>query len=457
MWQRSFSKKQLAAFLRPFVASFPDGFWANFCAYFRPRFGADFRPRSEADFRPHFPATFRAHFLVIVWAVVVLALVGCARSGGRAEGSFLGEVGEVVETAQPALNLRAGNQVAPAFQEVAGLIEDENNSIQIYELRNEAVVNVSTETISYSFFFEPLPQEGGTGSGSIIDERGYVLTNVHVIKDAVGVYVTLADGERLEAEVVGSDPENDLAVLKFDAGNRRLTTIPLGTSRNLRIGQKVLAIGNPFSFDRTLTTGVVSGLGRPIRNANGTIIQEMVQTDASINPGNSGGPLLDSQGNLIGVNTTIYSPSGGSVGVGFAVPVQTVKRVLPDLLEFGKVNRGWIDITPIQLFPELVSYARLPIKQGILVSRLQSGGNTEAMGIRAGNRNNAVRYGNTIIYLGGDVIVEIDGTTTHTIAQLYEALEDNKPGDVVNIVYYRGSRRQEGRVTLIQRPEQFSL
>jgi S1-C subfamily serine protease len=269
--------------------------------------------------------------------------------------------------------------------------------------------------------------------------------------------VTLAGGDRLEAEIVGVDPENDLAVLRFDPGDRELTTIPLGSSANLRVGQKVLAIGNPFSFDRTLTTGVVSGLGRPIQNDNGTIIQGMIQTDASINPGNSGGPLLDSQGNLIGVNTMIYSPSGGSVGVGFAVPVDTAKRVLPDLLAFGRVNRGWIDINPIQLFPELVSFARLPVERGILVSRLVDGGEAEQAGLRGGSRNNAVRYGQTIIYLGGDVIVEIDGTPTNTIAHLYEALEDNRPGDVVDVVYFRGRQRRETTVRLIQRPEQFSL
>lgn len=363
------------------------------------------------------------------------------------------------EIAEPVnLNLQVNeSRIIPAVDGLNSLTADENNNIEVYEKRNEAVVNVSTETVSYSFFFEPVPQEGSTGSGSIIDKRGYVLTNVHVVRDSVKVYVTLANGEQLGAEIVGMDPENDLAVLKFDPGNRDLQTIPLGDSTTLRIGQKVLAIGNPFSFDRTLTTGVVSGLGRPIRSDNGSIIQGMIQTDASINPGNSGGPLLDSRGSLIGVNTLIYSLSGGSVGVGFAVPVQTVKRVLPDLLEHGRVNRGWLDISPIQLFPQLVSYVRLPVEQGILVSSVEDRGNAQEAGIRGGSRDRAVRYGNTIIYLGGDVIVEVDGTVTHSIAQLYEALEDNKPGDVVRVVYYRGSRRREILVTLSQRPEQFSL
>lgn len=333
------------------------------------------------------------------------------------------------------------------------LTPDEQNNISVYTARNQGVVNITTETVSYSLFFEPVPQEGASGSGSIIDRRGYILTNNHVISRAVRVFVTLATGSRFEAQVVGVDPENDLAVLKIDAGSEELTVIPLGSTANLRVGQKVIAIGNPFSFDRTMTTGIVSGLGRPIRSQSGTVINNMIQTDASINPGNSGGPLLDNQGSLIGVNTMIYTPTGGSVGVGFAVPVETAKRVIPDLIQFGKVQRGWIDITPIQLFPQLVSYANLPVSQGILVSQVQAGGNADSAGIRGGNQRNAVRSGSTIIYLGGDIIVEIDGVRTTTIASIFEALEDNKPGDKVKVVYYRGSTRMETEVVLSIRPE----
>ena len=206
------------------------------------------------------------------------------------------------------------------------LTPDEVNNISVYESRNRGVVNITTETVAYTLFFDPIPQEGSSGSGSIIDPKGYILTNNHVIRNAVRVFVTLASGSRFEAEIVGVDPENDLAVLKIDPGDQALTVIPLGTTEGLRVGQKVLAIGNPFSFDRTLTTGVISGLGRPIRAQTGTIINNMIQTDASINPGNSGGPLLDNQGNIIGVNTMIYTPTGGSVGVGFAVPVETAEE-----------------------------------------------------------------------------------------------------------------------------------
>jgi S1-C subfamily serine protease len=201
-----------------------------------------------------------------------------------------------------------------------------------------------------------------------------VLTNYHVVENAVKVNLTLADESNFEGVVVGYDRENDLAVIKFDPQGKELVTIPFGDSAGLRVGQKVLAIGNPFGLERTLTTGIVSALGRPVRTDGGLVIQEMIQTDSSINPGNSGGPLLNSRGQMIGVNTMIYSPSGGSVGIGFAVPVNTARRIVPDLIEFGFVKRGWIDVVPVQLFPSLVRYAKLPVEEGLLVSRVISGG-----------------------------------------------------------------------------------
>jgi S1-C subfamily serine protease len=267
------------------------------------------------------------------------------------------------------------------------------------------------------------------------------------------VFVTLADQSQVEGAVVGVDPENDLAVLKFDPLGKKLTTIPLGNSADLKVGQRVLAIGNPFAFDRTLTTGIVSGLGRPIRTESGLIIRDMIQTDASINPGNSGGPLLNAQGEMIGINTMIYSPSGGSVGIGFAVPIDTARRVVPELIQYGKVRRGWIELVPVQLFPSLVSYARLSVRQGLLVSRLTAGGNADKAGLRGGERSEAVRYGNSIIYLGGDIIVEVDGMKTESISDLYTALEDNKPGDRVTVKAYRDKDLKTFTVTLSDRPE----
>ncbi|MDR2537812.1 MAG: trypsin-like peptidase domain-containing protein [Treponema sp.] len=328
--------------------------------------------------------------------------------------------------------------------------DSERENITVYERLNSAVVNITTETVAINWFLEPVPQDGGSGSGSIIDTRGYVVTNNHVIENAYKVFINLADGSQYEGTVVGTDPENDIAVLKFNPPRGvTLRIIPFGESGNLKVGQKVLAIGNPFALERTLTVGIVSGLGRPIQTSNNRIIQGMIQTDASINPGNSGGPLLDSQGRMIGINTMIYSTSGGSVGVGFAVPVNTAKRVVAELIETGRVRRGMIDATMIQLFPALVSYAKLSVSSGLLVSRTRQNGLAERAGIKAGTE--PVRYGSSVIYLGGDIITSVDGRRTDTLADLYAALEDNKPGETIVVEILRGSTKSQLRVTLADR------
>jgi S1-C subfamily serine protease len=343
-----------------------------------------------------------------------------------------------------ALNLSAA--------ELQPYTEQERGNIAIYDQLHDAVVNITTETVAVNWFLEPVPQEGEGGSGSIIDTRGYVLTNNHVIKDAYKVFVNLADGSQIEGSVVGTDPENDLAVIKFSPPRGAdLKTVPFGDSSNLKVGQKVLAIGNPFGYERTLTVGIVSGLGRPIQTSRQNIIRDMIQTDASINPGNSGGPLLDASGKMIGINSIISSPSGGSVGVGFAVPVNTAKRVVAELIEHGKVRRGWIDATVVQLFPRLVQYAKLPVREGLLVSRVRKGGGAEKAGLRQGN--DSVRYGSSVIYLGGDIITMVDGIKTNSLADLYSALEDNKPGERVEVVVLRGEKSVSLHVTLSDRDE----
>ncbi|MDR2798507.1 MAG: trypsin-like peptidase domain-containing protein [Treponema sp.] len=333
--------------------------------------------------------------------------------------------------------------------------EDERENISIYERLNGAVVNITTETVAINWFLEPVPQEGGSGSGSIIDTRGYVLTNNHVVENAYKVFINLVDGSQFEGTLVGTDPENDIAVLKFNPPRgAELRTVPFGNSGNLKVGQKVLAIGNPFALERTLTVGIVSGLGRPIQTSKQHIIRDMIQTDASINPGNSGGPLLDTQGRMIGINTMIYSPSGGSVGIGFAVPVNTAKRVVAELIEYGKVKRGWIDAAMVQLFPALVRYAKLPISTGLLVSRTKRSGFADRAGIRQGSE--PVRYGSSVIYLGGDIITAVDGMKTETLADLYSALEDNKPGEKVAVEIRRGGETIKVELTLADREEVLS-
>ncbi len=330
--------------------------------------------------------------------------------------------------------------------------EDEQNNIQIYEQLNEAVVNITSVTFEYNWFLEPVPKEG-TGSGSIIDQMGHVLTNYHVIKDAKELSITLADGTEYGGSIIGTDPENDLAVIKFDPKGKTLTTIGFSSAPNLYVGQKVLAIGNPFALERTLTTGIVSGLGRPVKTESGLVIREMIQTDASINPGNSGGPLLNSRGEMIGINSMIFSPSGGSIGIGFAVPVATARRVVPDLIRYGRVQRGWIDITPVQLFPALVRYAKLPVYQGILVSKIKPGSFADKAGLKAGDH--AVRYGRSIIYLGGDIIIEVDKMPVNSLYDLLGALEDNKPGETVEVKVIRGRKQKTLYIKLSKRPKNF--
>ena len=327
---------------------------------------------------------------------------------------------------------------------------DEANNIDLYQRLNPAVVNITSVSFEYNWFLEPVPQQG-TGSGSIIDAKGHVLTNYHVVKDASELSVTLADGVDYKGKIVGVDPENDLAVIQFDPKGTRLSVIPFGSSSGLRVGQKVLAIGNPFGLDRTLTTGIISGLGRPVKTESGIVIREMIQTDASINPGNSGGPLLNSKGEMIGVNTMIYSPSGGSVGIGFAVPIETARRVVPDLLRFGKVQRGWIDIKPVQLFPRLVSYANLPVSEGVLVSEVTPGSSAEKAGLKGGS--DPVRYGRSLFYLGGDIIVEVDRMPVSSLYDLLGALEDNKPGETVEVKILRNRRAQTLAIKLSERPQ----
>jgi S1-C subfamily serine protease len=384
---------------------------------------------------------------------------GAGEAAAEAEKSGAPEPGRTAETDPlEALNLRQTDYTGSGALKTVELLpydEGERENISIYEQLNTAVVNITTETVAINWFLEPVPQEGGSGSGSIIDTRGYVLTNNHVIENAYKVYINLADGSQFEGTVVGTDPENDIAVLKFEPPRGiDLRTVPFGSSSGLKVGQKVLAIGNPFALERTLTVGIVSGLGRPIQTSRRNIIRDMIQTDASINPGNSGGPLLDTQGRMIGINTMIYSPSGGSVGIGFAVPVNTAKRVVAELIQYGKVRRGWIDASVVQLFPALVRYAKFPVNSGLLVSRTKRNGFAEQAGIRQGTE--PVRYGSSVIYLGGDIISSVDGIKTNTLADLYAALEDNKPGEKITIEIIRGDKPSALEITLADREEVLS-
>lgn len=329
--------------------------------------------------------------------------------------------------------------------------QDEQQNITVYEKCNEAVVNITTQVMGVNWFLEPVVQDGGSGSGSIIDKKGYVVTNVHVISNASKINISLADGSSYEGTVIGKDVESDIAVIKFTPPeNIQLKTIDFGDSNTLKVGQKVIAIGNPFALERTMTTGIISGLGRPIQESADVIIRNMIQTDAAINPGNSGGPLLDTRGRMVGINTMIISNSGSSAGVGFAVPVSTARRVVEDLIKYGKVRRGVLKIKPVQMTSSIARYAGLGISSGILVSQVEKGSGAEAAGIKGGTEQ--VQYGSrfnpTIIYLGGDIITQIDNISVRTVADYMSALESKKPGDSVSITVYRNGDYKKLKVVL---------
>nr|WP_180486741.1 trypsin-like peptidase domain-containing protein [Treponema socranskii] len=331
--------------------------------------------------------------------------------------------------------------------DAARFTESEQQNIGVYDKCAESVVNISTKIAGINWFLEPTVEDGGTGSGSIIDKRGYIVTNVHVIQNASEIYVSLSDGTQYEAEIVGQDSESDLAVIKFTPpAGTVLKTISFGDSSKLKVGQKVIAIGNPFGLDRTMTTGIVSGLARPVRNSNNRIIRNMIQTDAAINPGNSGGPLLDTAGRMVGINTMIVSSSGSSAGVGFAIPAETAVRVVSDLIRYGRVNRGVVQMSIVQLNRTIVQYAGLDVSAGVLVSEVTKNGNADKAGIRGGTQR--ANYGRSIIFLGGDIVTKIDDIAVASLADYFSALEDKRPGDTVSMTIRRKGRDLTVKVTL---------
>ena len=328
----------------------------------------------------------------------------------------------------------------------------EMQNIKIYEMANKSVVHITTVSQSNPYtLLEVLPQQG-TVSGIVISADGYVLTNAHVISDATSLTVRLYDGSIYQARLIGVDLENDLAVLKIDLEKDvELEPIKFGTSTTLKVGQKVVAIGNPFGYDRTMTIGTISGLGRPVRTETNTVINGMIQTDAAINPGNSGGPLLNGRGEMVGICTTIHTTSGGSQGIGFAIPVDTAISVIPDLIRFGKVVRGWFDIRMVQLDASIIEYASLSVSQGILVSEVQSGGKAEKGGLRGGTQR--VQYGASVIHLGGDIIVKVNNQGISDYSDLYAALKNTHPQEIVDVEVVRKGERKTLKIELVQRPE----
>lgn len=377
-------------------------------------------------------------------------ITGLACTALGAGAFYIHSLGEEKNEPVPMAEAIAEPVAIPVAYDGGQYTQDEAQNISIYEKCNEAVVNITTQAMAYNWFLEPVLKENGSGSGSIIDKKGYVVTNVHVIENANVINISLADGTTYEGKVVGQDIESDIAVLKFEpAKGTILKTIAFGDSDKLKVGQKVIAIGNPFALERTMTTGIISSLGRPIQERENVIIRNMIQTDAAINPGNSGGPLLDSQGRMIGITTMIYSNSGSSSGIGFAVPASTAVRVVADLIKYGKVNRGVMKIHMIQNDYRIANYEGYEITHGMIISQIQKGSKAQSAGLKAGNH--AVRYGTfnpQTIYLGGDIITAIGNIQVTKLADYYSALEDKVPGDVVTVTIYRDGHYLTTKVEL---------
>ncbi len=339
-------------------------------------------------------------------------------------------------------------EATPASISDPSLVSDEQNSIEVYKSISPGVAFINTTSFSQNWWGDV--QEGrGNGSGSVIDAQGHILTNFHVIEKAQNITVNFGGDKVYPAKLVGGDPDTDLAVIKVEAPASALTVVPLGDSDKLTVGQKVLAIGNPFGLDRTLTTGVISGLQRPIRARNDRPIDAAIQTDASINPGNSGGPLLDKFGRMIGINSQILSPAGGSVGVGFAVPANTAKRVIPQLIQFGEVRRPKLsaDLRAVSELSERQGI-RLPVGDGLLVANVIPGGAAANAGIRGLSRDTD---GSVLL---GDVIVSVDGEKMSGVDDLYRYLDKKQFGDTVQVEVFRGGRRTTLPVRLTAPPAQ---
>jgi S1-C subfamily serine protease len=337
-----------------------------------------------------------------------------------------------------------------------GMASLEGEIIDVYQQASQGVVNITNRGYAYDFFMQAVPQEG-SGSGFAYDREGHIITNYHVIEGAEELLVTLPDETTVAAEVVGADPSNDLAVLWVDVPPEQLHPLALGESDTLQVGQFVVAIGSPFGFERTLTVGVVSALGRVIESPDESFIGEIIQTDAAINPGNSGGPLLDLEGRVIGVNTAIFSPSQASAGIGFAVPVDTVRRVVPALVEQGYFPHPWLGLRYVwNLTPERAQVLeelgmQVPVEEGLLIVETYSGSPADVADLRGGQQR--ARIGRTILLVGGDILTAIDGQPIASDRDLSRYLDiETSVGQVVQVTIWRDGQQMTLPVTLSERP-----
>ncbi len=350
------------------------------------------------------------------------------------------------------IGIGAVAQAQKSQPESQALTPEEQIVISVVKRASPGVVHITSTAIAYDFFFNPVPQRG-TGSGFVLDDRGYILTNNHVVEEANSLEVTLTDKSKASAKLVGRDPSNDLAVIKINVPKEKLFPLKLGNSDTLQVGQTAIAIGNPFGLDRTVTRGVVSSVGRMLRSESGRQIRGVIQTDAPINPGNSGGPLLNSRGEVIGINSAIYTPSGGSVGIGFAIPVNTAKRLLPQLIAKGRVSHPWLGISGLDITPDVAKALKLPTQQGILIVQISPKGPAARAGIRGSTKR--TRVGNVLVSVGGDIIVAVDGHKVSSIDEMTAYLDgERKVGDEVKMDLLRDGLSLTLAVRLGELPEE---
>ncbi len=388
----------------------------------------------------------------ILFGLTIVLLLGACRP---AQGAPSSATPLPTATAAPPPTLEPTATTVPAPS--ASLLSLENEVVGVYESAGQGVVHITSRSYTYDFFLNPVPQEG-TGSGFVYDYEGHIVTNYHVVEGAEELYVKLPGQTEVEvpARIVGTDPSNDLAVIKVEVDRELLTPIPLGDSDELRVGQFVVAIGNPFGLERTLTVGVVSALGRIIESPDNRFIGEIIQTDAAINPGNSGGPLLDLTGRVIGVNTAIFSPSRASAGIGFAVPVNTVRRVVPELIARGHYPHPWLGVSLLSLTPRWIEILQkagmeVPVERGLLVVETVRGSAAERAGVQAGDKY--VRVGRQILPIGGDIIVAVNDHPIKDIRDLTVYLEnETRVGDTVDLTLIREGQEMHVSVQLDERP-----
>ena len=336
---------------------------------------------------------------------------------------------------------------SPDTAHLAGSSNDEQNNIDIYKMARSATVNITSIVYREDWFFQIYPEKG-TGSGFIIHSDGLILTNNHVVTGTAQLTVSLADRQVYKARVLGVDPLNDLALVKIQPKGK-LPVLRLGDSDVLQVGQKVLAIGNPFGFEGTLTTGIVSSLGRTLEPEEGRRLEDMIQTDAAINPGNSGGPLLDSHGNVIGINTAIYGPQG-NIGIGFAMPINRAKSILDEFQAKGRVTRPYLGITSLFVAGDLAEMLELSTQGGLLIQRVERGSPAEQAGLR-GPRQSVV-VGNFRVGVGGDLIMAVDGQPVQGNDSLQRIMNRKRSSDTLELTVSRNGRLQKISVRLGEAP-----